>query len=147
MSTMKRFLMAGVAMVFLSTGPLALAQQMDHDQHDQGQHAPAQHDQHAQTQHVATQHAQGQHEMAPAHDDHMAPPTHYSDNQMQNRGGDHQWHEGDHYNGGRQAVDWRHHHLRQPPSGYEWVQNGNDYVLIAIGSGIIASIIANAMNQ
>jgi Ni/Co efflux regulator RcnB len=43
----------------------------------------------------------------------------------------------------RQYVvnDWRGHHLSAPPRGYQWVQSGNDYVLIAIASGIIASLI------
>jgi Ni/Co efflux regulator RcnB len=80
----------------------------------------------------------------------MAPDhPQYSNNRPpeQNYGGGHQWHDGDHYNGSRHEVDWRQHHLRQPPHGYEWVQNGNNYVLIAVASGVIASIIANAMNQ
>jgi Ni/Co efflux regulator RcnB len=37
--------------------------------------------------------------------------------------------------------DWRGHNLSAPPRGYQWVQSGNDYVLIAIASGIIASLI------
>lgn len=37
--------------------------------------------------------------------------------------------------------DWRGHHLSAPPRGYQWVQSGNDYVLIAIASGIIAQLI------
>lgn len=57
----------------------------------------------------------------------------------------HGWHEGDHYNGHRESVDWHHHHdLRQPPSGYEWVQSGNQFVMIAVTTGIIASIIASS---
>ena len=39
--------------------------------------------------------------------------------------------------------DWRGHHLRQPPRGYHWVQTGTDYVLVAIATGIIASILLN----
>ena len=37
--------------------------------------------------------------------------------------------------------DWRGHHLNAPPRGYHWVQTGGDYVLVAIASGIIASIL------
>ena len=37
--------------------------------------------------------------------------------------------------------DWRGHNLSAPPRGYQWVQSGNDYVLIAIASGIIAQLI------
>lgn len=39
-------------------------------------------------------------------------------------------------------VDYRRNHLKAPPRGYRWVRADNDYVLIAIGSGLIASIIA-----
>ena len=43
----------------------------------------------------------------------------------------------------RQYVvdDWRGHHLSAPPRGYHWVQTGGDYVLVAIATGIIASIL------
>jgi Ni/Co efflux regulator RcnB len=37
--------------------------------------------------------------------------------------------------------DWRGHNLSAPPRGYHWVQSGNDYVLIAIATGIIASLL------
>lgn len=40
-------------------------------------------------------------------------------------------------------VDYREHHLRRPPEGQRWVQVGADYVLIAIATGVIASIILN----
>jgi Ni/Co efflux regulator RcnB len=39
------------------------------------------------------------------------------------------------------VSDWRAHRLSAPPRGYQWVQSGNDYVLVAIASGIIASLI------
>ena len=41
------------------------------------------------------------------------------------------------------VSDWRGHHLRQPPRGYHWVQSGNDFLLVAITTGIIASILLN----
>ena len=43
----------------------------------------------------------------------------------------------------RQYVvdDWRSHHLSAPPRGHHWVQTGNDYVLTAIATGVIANII------
>ena len=40
-------------------------------------------------------------------------------------------------------VDYREHHLSRPPYGQRWVQVGSDYVLIAIATGVIASIILN----
>jgi Ni/Co efflux regulator RcnB len=46
---------------------------------------------------------------------------------------------------GRQYVvdDWRGHRLSAPPRGYHWVQSGGDYILVAIATGIIASILLN----
>ena len=43
----------------------------------------------------------------------------------------------------RQYVveDWRGHRLHQPPHGYQWVQVGGDYVLVAIATGIIAQLL------
>ncbi len=38
-------------------------------------------------------------------------------------------------------VDYRRYHLRQPPYGYEWRRVNDDYVLAAVASGLIASII------
>jgi Ni/Co efflux regulator RcnB len=37
--------------------------------------------------------------------------------------------------------DWRSHRLSAPPSGHQWVQSGNDYVLIAVATGIIAQLL------
>jgi Ni/Co efflux regulator RcnB len=41
------------------------------------------------------------------------------------------------------VVDYRHHRLAPPPRGQQWVQVGADYVLVAVATGIIASIILN----
>ena len=61
-------------------------------------------------------------------------------------GPDHSW-----YRGGRVPPqyrtrhyvvnDWRGHHLSAPPRGYHWVQNGSDYLLVAIATGVIAQLI------
>ena len=37
--------------------------------------------------------------------------------------------------------DWRGHHLSAPPRGYQWVQNGGDYLLVAVATGVIAQLI------
>lgn len=49
------------------------------------------------------------------------------------------------YRGGTYVVsDWRARHLRQPPRGYHYVRSDNgDFLLVAISTGIIASIIAS----
>lgn len=45
------------------------------------------------------------------------------------------------------VQDWRGHGLRQPPRGYYWVQNGSDYVLAAIATGVISAVVINAMTR
>ncbi len=49
------------------------------------------------------------------------------------------------YRGGSYVVtDWRSQHLRQPPRGYRYVRSDNgDFLLVAITTGIIASILAS----
>ena len=39
-------------------------------------------------------------------------------------------------------VDYRAHHLRAPPRGYQWVRADNDYALVALTTGLIAAIVA-----
>jgi len=39
------------------------------------------------------------------------------------------------------VEDWRGHGLYSPPRGYHWVQTGNDYVLVAIATGIILELL------
>jgi Ni/Co efflux regulator RcnB len=75
------------------------------------------------------------------------------------RDGD-RWREGNYYYGARgpewqrghripreymarqyRVDNWRAHHLSSPPRGYEWVQVGNDYVLVALATGIIAQLL------
>jgi Ni/Co efflux regulator RcnB len=34
--------------------------------------------------------------------------------------------------------------VQRPPSGYEYVRDGNQLVLISIASGVIASVLANS---
>ncbi len=58
----------------------------------------------------------------------------------------HCWREGQRFDGQREVVgDWHNYGLRQPPEGYEWVRDGSQFVLIAVASGIISSIILNSM--
>jgi Ni/Co efflux regulator RcnB len=72
----------------------------------------------------------------------------HADNRSRGAGPDHAF-----YKGGRLPTqyrskqyvvdDWRGHHLSAPPRGYHWVQTGGDYVLAAIATGVIASILLN----
>ena len=63
-------------------------------------------------------------------------------------GPNHSWYRGDRlpyeYRTRHYVVDdWRSHHLYAPPRGYQWVQSGGDYLLVAVATGIIASILLN----
>ena len=39
--------------------------------------------------------------------------------------------------------DWRGHRLSAPPRGYHWVQADGSFLLVAVTTGIIASILLN----
>jgi Ni/Co efflux regulator RcnB len=41
-----------------------------------------------------------------------------------------------------QQVDYHAHHLQAPPRGYEWRQVDGNYVMAAVATGVIASVIA-----
>jgi Ni/Co efflux regulator RcnB len=48
------------------------------------------------------------------------------------------------YRSRRYVVDdWRGHHLSAPPRGYQWVQSGGDYLLVAIATGLILQLLLN----
>jgi Ni/Co efflux regulator RcnB len=43
------------------------------------------------------------------------------------------------------VINYRQHRgLKAPPRGYHWVRSGNDALLVAISTGVIASVIANS---
>jgi len=58
------------------------------------------------------------------------------------------WKRGDRFDS-RKAANYRvisnprTYRLHDAPRGYRWVQSGNDAVLVALATGIIASVIAN----
>lgn len=45
------------------------------------------------------------------------------------------WDRGEH-------IEYRQHHLRRPPRGYEWREVDGNYVLAAVATGVIASVVA-----
>lgn len=47
------------------------------------------------------------------------------------------WNRGEH-------VDYHDRHLRAPPRGYEWRQVDGNYVLAAVATGVIASVVVAA---
>lgn len=80
-------------------------------------------------------------------DDRRDPPPRMADN-SRGAGPDHDFRRGGRlpaqYRNKQYVVDdWRGHRLTAPPRGYHWVQTGPDYVLVAITTGIIASILLN----
>ena len=66
----------------------------------------------------------------------------------QDRGNQYKWARGQRmgYNDWRNApvVNYRNHHLRQPPRGYQWRQQNDQFILVAVATGLIASIILNS---
>ncbi len=40
-----------------------------------------------------------------------------------------------------ERVDYRTYHLHRPPNGYEWRQVDGNYVMAAVATGVIASIV------
>lgn len=60
----------------------------------------------------------------------------------------HRWSRGERvpssYRGGDYVVsDWHARHLKKPGRGYHWVHVNNQYLLIAIATGLIGSLIAD----
>lgn len=59
------------------------------------------------------------------------------------------WQRGERFDSGY-ATNYRlidnpgYYNLRPAPYGYRWVQSGNDAVLVAITSGLIGALVANA---
>jgi Ni/Co efflux regulator RcnB len=41
-----------------------------------------------------------------------------------------------------ERVDYRHYHLHAPPRGYEWREVDGNYVMAAVATGVIASVVA-----
>ena len=71
---------------------------------------------------------------------------HYDHHDERGAGPEHEFHRGDRlppeFHHHQYVVDnWREHRLNPPPRGYHWVQNGGDYMLVAIGTGVIMQLI------
>ena len=66
--------------------------------------------------------------------------------QVRHYGPPHRWSRGDRLPRGyheRYYVvnDWRGHRLHRPNPGYQWVQSGSEFLLVAVATGVIASVI------
>ena len=116
---MKRLLTAAIALTLVS-GSAAMAQPYNNDRHDSRNER---------------------------HDDRNDRRDNDRRDNARNDNRGHHWARGQRlpteYRTRGHYVDYRRHHLRQPPRGYQWVQVNNDYVMVALATGLIASIIAN----
>lgn len=134
-----------IAAALLATGNLALAQQgqRDHDRRDQrhersDHHRDGRSDGRHNSQHDRRGHDDRRHDRSRVvvhHDDrrygYRQPPRNYH----------HRWQRGHRYAGPVYVVrDYRHYRLRPPPRGYRWVRADNDYLLVAIATGIILDV-------
>ena len=76
------------------------------------------------------------------------PGDHQQGGWGQDQGAGHHWQTGERMGrsdwNGAQPVDYRAHHLRQPPHGYEWRQSNGQYVLAAVATGLVASAILSS---
>ena len=161
MTTLSRSLLTAVAVCVLGTS-MAQAQPRDQRQDQRSDHRQGQRQDQRSVQRPHAQPHQAQRPHRPGYrPDHR--PDYRPDNRpgyrpgygpsvpphLQGRRGagpNHNW-----YRGGRMppayrtyhyvVEDWRLHHLTPPPRGYYWVQNGADYLLVAIATGVIAQII------
>jgi Ni/Co efflux regulator RcnB len=125
---MKRLLTGALALSLLA-GTAAVAQPYDQRHDDRGGYGQQGYDQQRNDQrgndrsrevHQRNDERQAQHRWARGE---RLPYSYYQD-----RG---------HY------VDYRAYHLRTPPRGYRWVRTeDNNYALVAVTTGLIASIIA-----
>ncbi|MCX8999845.1 RcnB family protein [Rhizobiaceae bacterium BDR2-2] len=54
------------------------------------------------------------------------------------------WKKGGKYSGkGAAVTDYRRYNLKTPPKGHRWVREGNQYLLVATATGVIAAIAGN----
>ncbi len=148
----KRAGVASVAFVMLATSSLAFAQPDDRrgqrDDRQQGRHAqqgPSHRPNHARPE-VHRPQVMPSHRPSGPHyrpgDRPRGPEMHG----QRGAGPNHNWYRGERvppqYRSHHYVVnDWRGHHLSAPPRGYHWVQNGSDYLLVAIATGVIAQLI------
>jgi len=137
---MKRLLTGALALTLL-TGTAAMAQPDRHDDHDgyaQG------HDDHRDRRDNDNRDNGNR-----GGDNHGADRSREVHMRNDERRAEHRWARGErlpsaYYQDRSHYVDYRAYHLRAPPRGYRWVRTeDNNYAMVAIASGLIASLIAN----
>ncbi|MBO9739522.1 RcnB family protein [Xanthomonas axonopodis pv. begoniae] len=129
---MKRFIGSFMALTLLTSGAAFAAPQqhdLDHDRDRDAQrhddHGPDRRDDHRDDRHDDRRNAH--------HDDHRndrrGPPYRRGERLAP----DHR---------GSRVSDYHKHHLKPPPRGHEWRRVDNTYVLIAVATGLITSVVA-----
>ncbi|OQP71751.1 hypothetical protein IA54_001165 [Xanthomonas phaseoli pv. syngonii LMG 9055] len=129
---MKRFIGSFMALTLLTSGAAFAAPQqhdLDHDRDRDAQrhddHGPDRRDDHRDDRHDDRRNAH--------HDDHRNDRRGPSYCRGERLAPDHR---------GSRVADYHKHHLKQPPRGHEWRQVDNTYVLIAVATGLITSVVA-----
>lgn len=156
MTTLSRSLLTAVAVCVLGTS-MAQAQPRDQRQDQRRDQRQGQGHQHQDQRKVQRPYAQPHPQARPGGPDYRhggpqqtRPPAYRPGppglQGQRGAGPNHNW-----YRGARMPAayrthhyvvdDWRSHHLSAPPRGYYWVQNGPDYLLVAIATGVIAQLI------
>lgn len=77
----------------------------------------------------------------------MPPPHHWQHHGYGPRPGI-RWHQGERFYGPPPLIirNYGYYSLTPPPPGYYWVQSGDQLLMIAIASGMIASILTMPMH-
>ncbi len=136
-----------IALALLGTSSLALADR-GHGDHDRRGQRHAQRDHHQDRRHVERRHV-----------DYRRHDAYRSDRHDNRRYGHHRndrghgyrpvyphyrhtrWVRGDRYHGSSYGVsNYGYYQLRQPPRGYHWVRADNDFLLVAIATGVILDL-------
>ena len=131
---MKKLILAAVAASMVAAPAIAAPQRGDHGHQTQRQ--------------ATTRHDNGNHYGQRNQRTVVVQRTTYHAPQVQYRNN---WRRGERFDAryarNYRQVDYRQvRGLRAPPRGYQYVRSGNDAVLIAVGTGLIAAVLAGAFN-
>jgi len=142
---MKMILRTAFAALALASTTLAVAAPQDRDHHgpDNRHDDRGRHDDHGPGDRGHDDH--GRYRDDRRWEGHRPPPPHYY-----GHGYDHRppppryyghWERGHRYYGRNVVVyDYGSYRLRPPPRGYHWVRENNDFLLVALATGVILDI-------
>ncbi len=126
---MKRLIGSFMVVSLLASGAAFAAPQQHHDR--DRDRIEQRHDAHGPDRHDDRRNDKRDDRRSAHHDDRNSrhgPPFHRGERLAPDHLGSH-------------VADYRKHHLKQPPRGHEWRRVDNQYVLIAIATGVIASVV------